>query len=81
MQNVVVFFQATFALPVIFPKLRWVYVPVGLSFHIGIYLTLGADFFQWIVLYAVFLPWSGIFKLIQARYSGRQPDAMLPRTN
>ena len=54
----ILLFQATFALAVIFPKLRWIYVPAGLLLHIGIYLTLNAPFFSWIALYAVFIPWS-----------------------
>lgn len=58
MQFMVLAFQASFAIAMIFPKARWVYVPVGLMLHIGIYLTLRAPFFQWIALYAVFVPWT-----------------------
>jgi uncharacterized membrane protein YphA (DoxX/SURF4 family) len=64
----VLLFQATFALAVIFPKLRWIYVPVGLLLHIGIYVTLTAPFFQWIVLYAVFIPWTEALRLLRARW-------------
>ncbi|HEX5079893.1 MAG TPA: TQO small subunit DoxD [Geminicoccaceae bacterium] len=63
----VLLFQATFALAVIFPKLRWIYVPAGLCLHIFIYLTLTAPFFQWIALYAVFIPWTGALKRLGAR--------------
>jgi uncharacterized membrane protein YphA (DoxX/SURF4 family) len=63
----VLLFQATFALAVIFPKLRWIYVPAGLCLHIGIYLTLTAPFFQWIALYAVFIRWTEVLRLIRAR--------------
>ena len=63
----VLLFQATFALAVIFPKLRWIYVPAGLCLHIGIYLTLKAPFFQWIALYAVFIPWAEALQLLRAR--------------
>ena len=63
----VLLFQATFALAVIFRKLRWIYVPAGLCLHIGIYLTLTAPFFQWIALYAVFIPWAEALRLLQAR--------------
>jgi hypothetical protein len=66
-QYFVLLFQATFILPVLFPKLRWIYVPLGLLLHIGIYVTLTAPFFQWIALYAVFIPWSEGLKLIRAR--------------
>jgi hypothetical protein len=58
MQIAVLLFQATFWLAVVFPKLRWVYVPVGLCFHTGIYVTLAAPFFHWMALYPIFIPWS-----------------------
>ena len=58
LQYMTIAFQGTFALAVIFPKLRWIYVPVGLAFHVGILLTLRADFYQWIALYVVLIPWS-----------------------
>lgn len=54
----VLVFQATFFLCILFPKLRWIYVPAGLALHISIYITLGAHFFTWIGLYSVFIPWS-----------------------
>lgn len=63
----VLLFQASFALAVIFPKLRWIYVPAGLCLHIFIYLTLKAPFFQWIALYAVFIPWSEALQLVRTR--------------
>jgi hypothetical protein len=63
----VLLFQATFVLPVLFPRLRWLYVPAGLALHIGIYLTMKAPFFQWIALYAVFIPWATAFKLARQR--------------
>jgi hypothetical protein len=47
---------------VLFPKLRWFYAPVGVLFHVAIYLTLGAHFFTWIALYSVFVPWSELVK-------------------
>jgi hypothetical protein len=63
----VLLFQATFALPVIFPRLRWIYVPAGLALHIGILLTLKAPFYQWIALYAIFIPWSDVFAMVDRR--------------
>jgi hypothetical protein len=63
----VLLFQATFVLPVLFPRLRWLYVPAGLALHTGIYLTLTAPFFQWIALYAVFIPWATALKMARQR--------------
>lgn len=66
-QIFVVFFQSTFFLIIFFPKLRWVYLPVGLVFHIGIYLTLRAPFPQWIILYSLFVPWSQVFQWLASK--------------
>lgn len=63
----VIVFQATFWLAVLFPILRWVYVPAGVLLHLSIYLTLNAAFFQWIVLYAVFIPWSTVADRVLGR--------------
>ena len=40
LQYLVVGFQASFVLAVIFPRLRWLYVPAGSAFHVGNWLTL-----------------------------------------
>jgi hypothetical protein len=73
MQWVVIAFQATFWLAVIYPRLRWIYVPLGLSLHVGILLTLRADFYEWIGLYVVFVPWTYFLKARWAR--SRLPTA------
>ncbi|MGB7934977.1 MAG: hypothetical protein WCH04_22710 [Gammaproteobacteria bacterium] len=66
-QLIVVTFQATFFLIIFFPKLRWIYIPIGLVFHIGILLTLTAPFYQWIALYMGFIPWSNLREIISGR--------------
>lgn len=68
MAQIVVFvFQGTFWLVLIYPKAKWVYVPLGLFFHIFILITLTAPFYTWIVLYAVFIPWSKVFEKLNLR--------------
>jgi hypothetical protein len=57
-------FQSTFFLSLIFPKLKWLYVPAGMAMHIGIYFMFKAPFFQWIALYLVFVPWTAAFVLM-----------------
>lgn len=57
----VLIFQATFFLIVPFARLRWIYLPIGLAFHLGIYFTLRAPFPQWIALYAIYIPWAAVF--------------------
>ena len=64
-QYIVIFIQSTFSLAVIFPHLRWIYVPLGFTFHTVILFTLKAEFFQWMALYVVFIPWASAFELMQ----------------
>jgi HTTM domain len=66
-QYVVVIFQATFALAVIFPRLRWIYIPLGLGFHVANMFLLNTRFLEWIALYAVFIPWKRLFELLRER--------------
>ena len=62
---ITMFFEATFFLVLVFPWLAWVYLPLGVALHTGIYLTLGAPFFQFIVVYAVFVPWERVWYRMQ----------------
>lgn len=64
---VAILFESTFFLVLLFPRLAWIYVPLGIAFHIGIYLTMKAPFFQYIALYAVFVPWASFFHTV-SRY-------------
>jgi uncharacterized membrane protein YphA (DoxX/SURF4 family) len=63
----VVAFQATFCLAVIFPILRWIYVPAGLALHTFIFLSLKAPFFGWMALYSVFIPWRDALRLVVSK--------------
>lgn len=62
MQVAVELFQATFFLIVFFPRLRWIYLPFGICFHTANWLLLQADFPQWILFYAVYVPWAKAVK-------------------
>jgi predicted DCC family thiol-disulfide oxidoreductase YuxK/uncharacterized membrane protein YidH (DUF202 family) len=62
-----ILFEATFFLVLIFPRLIWFYIPCGALFHIGIYICQRAPFFQYIALYAVFIPWTVVIKSISNR--------------
>jgi Vitamin K-dependent gamma-carboxylase len=74
-QYTVVIFQTTFALAVIFPRLRWIYVPLGLTFHAGNWILLNAPFPEWIALYAVLIPWQRVFgMLVRAPEVRRDPQ-------
>ena len=57
------FFEGTFFVVLIFLALVWLYVPMGIMLHTGMLLTMGANFSQWIALYAVFIPWQNVINL------------------
>ncbi len=74
-QYAVVIFQLTFALAIIYPRLKWIYFPIGMGFHIGNIVLLGAKFPEWIALYAVFIPWHAAIILWHNRRVAPQPVA------
>jgi hypothetical protein len=65
-QVVVIAYQLTYVLVIPYRRLRWIYLPLGLVFHIGNYLLLRAPFPAWIVLLTVYVPWSEAFKMLAA---------------
>ncbi|MFM6203915.1 hypothetical protein, partial [Planktothrix sp.] len=64
---IAIIFEATFFLVLIFPQLVWVYIPAGIGFHTGIYLTQRAPFFPFMALYSVFIPWTWVIKTLTLR--------------
>lgn len=72
-----IFFEATFFLAVLFPRLAIVYIPLGIALHLGIYLTMRAPFFQYIAVYSVFIPWSRIIPALPLLW--RREAHPLPR--
>lgn len=63
-------FESTFFLVLLFPILGWLYVPLGVGLHLGIYLTMGATFLGYIACYSVFVPWRDV--LTRVRQAGRK---------
>jgi uncharacterized membrane protein YphA (DoxX/SURF4 family) len=58
-QIVVLVFQLTYFLVVPYPRLRWIYVPLGATFHLANYVILYAPFPQWIaLLLGAYIPWT-----------------------
>ena len=53
-----ILFEGTFFAVLIFPRLAWFYVPMGAALHTGIYLAMRAPFFQYLAIYAIFVPWA-----------------------
>jgi hypothetical protein len=53
---VAILWEGTFFLVLIFPRLVWVYLPLGIGLHAGMALTGVASFPQFMALYAAFIP-------------------------
>ena len=66
-QWVVILFQGTFFLVLVYPVLARIYIPLALFFHTLVYMTMKAPFFQWMVIYVVFVPWAETVKIIAKR--------------
>jgi uncharacterized membrane protein YphA (DoxX/SURF4 family) len=62
-------FQATFVLVMLFRRLAWVYLPIGVALHLGVQATIGAPFPQVIAAYAVFVPWSLLAERVRSSWS------------
>ena len=77
LQYVVLVFQATFLLVLAFPRLSFVYFPIGLGFHAVIFVTLGADFFEWMILYLCFVPWAQAGHMLKSQLGWSRPTTKL----
>jgi Vitamin K-dependent gamma-carboxylase len=53
---VTILWEGTFFLVLFFPRLVWLYVPLGIGLHAGMALTGVASFPQFMALYAAFIP-------------------------
>jgi predicted DCC family thiol-disulfide oxidoreductase YuxK len=75
---VTILFEGTFFLVLVFPRLAWIYIPVGIALHTGIYLAMKAYFFQYLASYAVFIPWVPLANALSRRLrllqSAPQPE-------
>jgi hypothetical protein len=67
----VLILELTFGLALIVPKVRWIYIVTGFSFHVSCLLLLGAPFWEWMALYSVFVPWSAVFSRVWPRAEER----------
>ena len=59
-------FEGTFAL-VLVPRLRAGYLAAGTLFHVEKEAAMAASFFQFLALYAVFVPWETVRDRLRAR--------------
>lgn len=65
-------FEATFVLVMLFPVMRWLYVPLGSAFHLGIEAVMGASFQGYLAAYTVFVPWRDALERLAGRFGRRE---------
>ncbi|MEY3827301.1 MAG: hypothetical protein RLZZ148_2120 [Cyanobacteriota bacterium] len=65
-----ILFEGTFFLVLFFPRLVWLYLPLGLTFHLGIFLTMKITFFMMLFTYASFISWHLVIKLLHRTLPG-----------
>ena len=53
---VTIIWEGTFFLVLIFPRLVWIYLPLGIGLHVGMAAAGVASFPQFMVLYVAFIP-------------------------
>jgi predicted DCC family thiol-disulfide oxidoreductase YuxK len=70
-----ILFEGTFFSVLIFPPLAWIYIPLGVAFHTGIYVTMRAPFFYYLPLYVVFIPWVSLARALSRRLRVRRVAA------
>ena len=66
-QIVILLYQCTYWLVLPFRKLLWIYLPLGIAFHLANYLILDAPFPQWIALLAAYIPWAEAVRYLVAK--------------
>jgi len=64
LQWATLFFQGTFFLVMFIPMAAWIYLPIGITFHTVIYVTMTAPFFEWVTLYVAFIPWERFIRWV-----------------
>jgi hypothetical protein len=68
-----VFLELFFPLALVFPRLRWVFVPGVVSLHLGIWLMMGLDYSaQALTVVIVFVNWPWVVDWVRRRSSARR---------
>jgi predicted DCC family thiol-disulfide oxidoreductase YuxK len=64
-------FELTFCLTLVFPSIVWAYVTAGIVMHIGIFELMHANFWEFVAMYALILPWTVGFAFLRRRMEPR----------
>lgn len=70
-QITVVALQGTFWISLLLPRLKLIYVPLGFAFHVINILALNAIFWEWIGVYAIFVPWAMVARFLFRGFGGQ----------
>ena len=61
-----ILFETTFWLVLIFPRLAFLFLPIGVGFHVAVYIIQRAPFLSFVWLYAAFVPWRDLVRHVSA---------------
>jgi hypothetical protein len=64
---VITFFEITAPLCLIWPRYRWIFIPVMLSFHLLSLVLMNIFFFDDMLLYLLLIDWSRRFPALRAK--------------
>jgi hypothetical protein len=71
--------EVGFPLCLVFPRLRWIFVPGVVLLHLGIFLAMGLDYSaQALAAIVVFVDWPFLLAWLGFRQLGQMPDDPLP---
>jgi hypothetical protein len=65
-----ILFETTFPLALIGRRMRTAYFLAGLGFHVGILVVMRLDFLSFVLLYALFVDWRKLPKLLKKKQRG-----------
>jgi hypothetical protein len=72
-----ILFETLFWVVLVIPRLALLFLPIGIGFHIGIYVIQRAPFLSFVWLYAVFVPWRDVFRRVGAWLARRTSRPVL----
>lgn len=62
--------ELTFPIILFFPRLNWIYLPMGIGLHLGIYFTMSISFFKvFVPVYLIFLNLPSLYKFLGKTWS------------
>jgi hypothetical protein len=72
-----ILFETSFWVLLVIPRFAPLFLSIGVGFHLAVYIIQRAPFLSFMWLYAVFIPWSKVFRRAGAWLAGRTSRPVL----